>query len=69
MNCSLCEHELTPLTAFLAGTRVGTQCPACGARLRNLSKTLSEVEGRQPPLAFGTRAEAELAAPLRKRAA
>jgi len=49
MNCPLCEHELTPLKAFLAGTRVGTQCPACRARLRTL---------KPPPLAFETREEA-----------
>lgn len=69
MNCPLCEHELTPLTALLAGTEVGTQCPACGTRLRNLSKTLSGVEGKQPPLAFEPRAKAEPAAQPRRRAA
>jgi hypothetical protein len=48
VNCPLCEHELAPLTAFLASTQVGTQCPACGTRLRNL---------KPPPLAFAARQE------------
>jgi len=69
MNCPLCEHELTPLTALLAGTEVGTQCPACGTRLRNLSKTLSGAEREQPPLAFESRAEAEPPVQARRRAA
>lgn len=60
MNCPLCEHELTPLKAFLASTRTGTQCPACGTRLRNR---------KEPPLAFEPRAQAEAAAPPRRRAA
>jgi hypothetical protein len=60
MNCPLCEHELTPLSAFLAGTRVGTQCPACGTRLRNLAP---------PPLAFESRAQVERDAQPRRKAA
>jgi len=60
VNCPLCEHELTPLTALLAGTEVGTQCPACGTRLRNLMP---------PPLAFEQPAQAGPAAPARRRAA
>lgn len=59
MNCPLCEHELPPLTALLAETQVGTQCPACKTRLRNL----------KAPLQFAPRTEAESAAPLRRRAA
>lgn len=59
MNCPLCEHELPPLTALLADTQVGTQCPACKTRLRSLKE----------PLQFVPRAEAEPAAPPRRRAA
>jgi hypothetical protein len=60
MNCPLCEHELTPLKAFLAGTETGTQCPACGTRLRSL---------KLPPLAFEKRSEAEGSTETRRRAA
>lgn len=60
MNCPLCERELAPLTALLAGTRVGTQCPVCKTRLRNL---------KPPPLVFEPRAQAEPPARLRRRAA
>ncbi len=33
MKCPNCGTELGPLTTFLAGTQVGTQCPACWTRL------------------------------------
>lgn len=60
MICPLCEHELTPLTALLAGTQVGSQCPACGTRLCNL---------KPPPLVFETRSKAEPPAQHRRKAA
>ena len=51
VNCPLCERELPALTALLAQTRVGTQCPGCWTRLRNL---------KQPPLAMPARQAARV---------
>lgn len=50
MECPVCECQLPPLEALLAQTRVGTQCPKCWVRLKNLS---------EPPLAFPKTGKAE----------
>ena len=34
MRCTTCGHELSYLTAVLAQTRIGTQCPDCWTILR-----------------------------------
>jgi hypothetical protein len=34
MRCTLCGHSLSFLTAVLAQTRIGTQCPDCWTILR-----------------------------------
>jgi hypothetical protein len=34
MSCTLCGHALSHLTALLAQTEIGTQCPKCWATLR-----------------------------------
>jgi predicted nucleic acid-binding Zn ribbon protein len=36
MRCEQCGHELPHITAMLAQTEVGTQCPNCWTRLRRL---------------------------------
>jgi len=40
MNCPLCDAKLPPLEALLARTMVGTQCPRCWARLRELKESV-----------------------------
>lgn len=59
VNCPLCDRELPALTALLAQTKVGTQCPGCWTRLRNL---------KEPPLAMPAREEIR-AERVRRRAA
>jgi hypothetical protein len=59
MECPVCKCQLPPLEALLAQTRLGTQCPKCWARLRNLS---------EPPLAFPQKEKERKAGPRRRAA-
>ena len=36
MSCKQCGHTLSHLTAVLAQTEIGTQCPKCWAKLRSV---------------------------------
>ncbi len=36
MTCKQCGHALSHLTAVLAQTDIGTQCPKCWATLRSV---------------------------------
>ena len=36
MSCKQCGHALSHLTAVLAQTEIGTQCPKCWATLRSV---------------------------------
>ena len=36
MTCKLCGHALSHLTAVLAQTEIGTQCPNCWTPLRTI---------------------------------
>jgi len=36
MSCKLCGHSLPHLTAVLAETETGTQCPKCWSPLRSV---------------------------------
>ena len=38
MQCPMCGHKLPPLTAVLAHTEKGTECPKCWTRLRRLTE-------------------------------
>jgi len=59
LNCPLCEAKLPPLEALLAQTNVGTQCPRCWARLRDL----------KGPVLVLPKKETERPAPVHARAA
>lgn len=51
MECPNCGHKLPHLAAVLARTSVGTQCPRCWTRLRNLEPPLVAIpkkKGQRP---------------------
>lgn len=60
MNCPLCDAKLPPLEALLAQTTVGTQCPRCWVRLRELKESV---------LVLPRRKERKRPAPVHARAA
>ena len=47
MDCPICGEKLPHITALLARTQVGTQCPNCWARLRGLEPRPLVLEGKK----------------------
>lgn len=48
MNCPICGKGLSTLTALLADTEVGAQCPNCWTQLRGKNRLLkpAQTKGR-----------------------
>lgn len=47
MTCKLCGHALSHLTAVLAQTETGTQCPNCWTPLRTIYESRAH-SGKKP---------------------
>lgn len=47
MNCPICGKGFSTLTALLADTEVGAQCPNCWTHLRGKNCSLKPTQNKQ----------------------